>query len=235
VGPAVTELGCIPLMYSQTGFRSEDYAETFPGHMLFNQTHAWQNPQKTIAPDDEKSWAFPWGKAATLWTYDYTDPGFLDHLREVYANFARGGIKGLMFDYPASGWAAGGGMEDGASTTAAAYRTIFRLPQELLGPDSYIHERNMERGSDVSLGVVASQRTENDTDLISPSVVTRCGLRWYKNRVVVNYDTDSKNLLKAAARSRDELRSLLTMCYTTTGRLLLANSFTRLHRKFSTT
>jgi hypothetical protein len=227
-GQAVTEYGCIPLIYSQTGFRSEDYAEAFPEHMLFNKTHAWQDPNKTIAPDDEKRWAFPWGKAASLWSYDYTDSGFLAHLREVYANFASGGIKGLMFDYPASGWAAGGGMEDKSSTTAAAFRTIFRLPHELLGPQSYVHERNMERGSDVALGVIASQRTENDMDHISPSTVSRSGLRWYKNRVVVNYDADSKNLVKAAARSRDELRSLLTMSYTVTGRLLLANSFTQL-------
>ena len=81
----------------------------------------------------------------------------------------------------------------------------------------------MERGSDVTLGVIASQRTENDSAHINRNVVTRCGLRWYKNRVVVNYDTDSKNLLRA--KSRDELRSLLTMSYTVTGRLLLANSF----------
>lgn len=227
-GQAVTGLGCIPLMYCQTGFRSEDYAEAFPEHMLFNKTHAWQDPAKTIAPDNERAWAFPWGKAASLWTYDYTDPGFLKHLHDVYGNYSGGGIKGLMFDYPASGWASGGGMEDASSTTAAAFRTIFRLPHELLGPQSYVHERNMVRGSDVTLGVIASQRTENDTDRINASVVSRCGLRWYKNRVVVNYDTDSKNLLKAAGRSRDELRSLLTMSYTVTGRLLLANSFTQM-------
>lgn len=225
-GRAVTELGCIPLMYCQTGFRSEDYAETFPEHMLFNKTHAWQDPARTIPPDDEKRWAFPWGKAVSLWTYDYTDPGFLKHLDDVYANYAGGGIKGLMFDYPASGWASGGGMEDASSTTAAAFRRIFRLPHEALGPESYVHERNMQRGSDVTLGVIASQRTENDSNHIDRNVVTRCGLRWYKNRVVVNYDTDSKNLLRV--KSRDELRSLLTMVYTATGRLLLANSFTQL-------
>ncbi len=117
-------------------------------------------------------------------------------------------------------------MEDASTTTAAAFRTIFRLPQEALGPDSYVHERNMVRGSDVTLGVIASQRTENDSARIDPGIVTRCALRWYKNRVVVNYDTDSKNLLRV--KSRDELRSLLTMVYTVTGRLLLANSFTQL-------
>ncbi len=225
-GRAVTGFGCIPLMYCQTGFRSEDYAETFPQHMLFNKTHAWQDPARIIPPGDEKRWAFPWGKAVSLWSYDYTDPGFLGHLDDVYTSYAAGGIKGLMFDYPASGWASGGGMEDASSTTAAAFRRIFRLPHEALGPESYVHERNMQRGSDVTLGVIASQRTENDSNHIDRNVVTRCGLRWYKNRVVVNYDTDSKNLLRG--KSRDELRSLLTMIYTVTGRLLLANSFTQL-------
>jgi len=225
-GKAVTERGGIPLIYFQTSFRSEDYAEAFPGHMLFNKTRAWKNPSRTIPPDNESFWASPWARRSYLWSYDYTDPGFIQHLRRVYANLRSGGIKGLMFDYPASGWASGGGMEDLYSTTAAAYRNIFRLAYEGLGPDCWIHERNMERGSDITLGLVASQRTENDTDRISPGVVTRCGLRWYKNRIVINYDTDSKNLLRA--RSRDGIRSLLTMSYVTTGRLLLANSFSQL-------
>ena len=85
----------------------------------------------------------------------------------------------------------------------------------------------MERGSDITLGLVASQRTENDTDRVSPQVITRCGLRWYKNRVVVNYDTDSKNIYRLR-NNRDAVRSLLTMSYVTTGRLLLANSFAQL-------
>ena len=68
-----------------------------------------------------------------------------------------------------------------------------------LGPGAYVHERNMERGSDVSLGVVASMRTENDTDAMDGATVTRCGLRWYKNRVLVNQDTDSKNLVRLQA------------------------------------
>jgi len=44
---------------------------------------------------------------------------------------------------------------------------------------------------------------------------------------VVNYDTDSKNLYRLR-ENRDAVRSLLTMSYVTTGRLLLANSFTQL-------
>lgn len=226
-GKAITERGGIPLTYCQTGFRSEDYAHTFPEHMLFNSATAWKHPSYERPLDDDNFWGNAWTKSFHVWSFDYTDPGFVKHVQEVYANFRKGGIKGLMFDYPARGWASGGGMEDPYATTARAYRDIFRLAREGLGDDCYLHERNMERGSDITLGLVASQRTENDTDRISPGVVTRCGLRWYKNRVVVNYDTDSKNIYRMR-EDRDAVRGVLTMSYVTTGRLLLANSFRQL-------
>jgi hypothetical protein len=226
-GKAITERGGIPLTYCQTGFRSEDYCHTFPEHMLFNSATAWMHESYKRPLDDDEFWGNAWRKSFRVWSYDYTDPGFVKHMREVYAAYRSGGIKGLMFDYPARGWASGGGMEDEYATTARAYRDIFRLAREGLGSECYLHERNMERGSDITLGLVASQRTENDTDRITPQVVTRCGLRWYKNRVVVNYDTDSKNIYRLR-ENRDVVRSLLTMSYVTTGRLLLANSFTQL-------
>ena len=226
-GKAITERGGIPLTYGQTGFRSEDYAHQFPEHMLFNHSTAWMHPSYERPLDDEEFWGNAWLKSFRVWSYDYTDPGFVAHVKQGYAAYRSGGIKGLMFDYPARGWASGGGMEDKYATTARAYRDIFRLAREGLGEDCYLHERNMERGSDITLGLVASQRTENDTDRVSPQVITRCGLRWYKNRVVVNYDTDSKNIYRLRD-NRDAVRSLLTMAYVTTGRLLLANSFTQL-------
>jgi len=226
-GKAITERGGIPLTYSQTGFRSEDYAHTFPEHMLFNKSIAWMNESRTWPVDDEEFWGNAWKKSFNVWSYDYTDPGFVKHVKEVYANFRSGGIKGLMFDYPARGWAYGGGMEDKYSTTASAYRNIFQLAKDGLGPEHYIHERNLERGTDITLGVVSSMRTENDTSRIDAGVVTRCGLRWYKNRVVVNYDADGKNIYKLRDNP-DAVRSLMTMSYVTTGRLLLANSFAQL-------
>ncbi len=226
-GKAVTQRGGIPLTYCQTGFRSEDYAHQFPEHMLFNNSTAWMRDSYKRPLDDNEFWGNAWLKSFRVWSYDYTDSAFVKHMQQVYASYKSGGIKGLMFDYPARGWAAGGGMEDKYATTARAYRDIFRLANEGLGEPCYVHERNMERGSDITLGLVASQRTENDTDRVSPQVITRCGLRWYKNRVVVNYDTDSKNIYRLRD-NRDAVRSLLTMSYVTTGRLLLANSFTQL-------
>ncbi|MBT8044703.1 MAG: hypothetical protein KJO79_07110, partial [Verrucomicrobiae bacterium] len=206
---------------------SEDYVKKFPGHMLFNKQYAWKGQPVDTEGEIFTTWQKTWTRnGRVVWGYDFTDPDFLTHMRDVYTNLKNGGVKGLMFDYPASGWARAGGMEDDYSTTAAAYRTIFRLPHEILGPESYVHERNMERGTDVTLGVVASMRTENDTDSMDGVTVTRCGLRWYKNRVLVNFDTDSKNLLELEA-NRDHVRSVLTMSYVTTGRLLLANSFSQ--------
>lgn len=224
-GQAVTELGSIPLTYFQTSYRSEDYAKEFPEHMLFDTRYAWKGGPVDTDSEMFTTWQKTWTRnGRVVWGYDFTDPEFLAHMQEVYNNLKIGGVKGLMFDYPASGWAKAGGMEDDYSTTAAAYRTIFRLPHEILGPESYVHERNMERGTDISFGLVASMRTENDTDSLDGATVTRCGLRWYKNRVLVNFDTDSKNLLELED-NRDHVRAVLTMCYVTSGRLLLANSF----------
>jgi len=224
-GKAVTELGGIPLTYFQTSYRSEDYAKEFPGHMLFNKTYAWKNGEEDTEGEIFTTWNKTWTRnGSVVWGYDYTDPEFLDHLTEVYSNMKKGNLKGLMFDYPSSGWAEKGGMEDKYSTTAAAYRNIFKYASEGLGPDAYIHERNMVRGTDITIGLVASMRTENDTDMMDSTTVTRCGLRWYKNRVLINQDTDSKNIVRLQG-DRDKVRSILTMSYVVTGRLLLANSF----------
>ncbi len=224
-GNAVTELGGIPLTYFQTGYRSEDYAKQFPGHMLFNKTYAWKGEKADTTGEIFTKWENTWTRnGRVVWGYDYTDPEFLSHLTDVYRNLKKGNIKGLMFDYPESGWAKNGGMEDKYSTAAAAYRNIYRYANEGLGPEAYVDERNMVSGSDVSIGHVASMRTENDTDEMDSVTVTRCGLRWYKNRVLTNMDTDSKSIVRYED-NRDKVRSILTMAYVVTGRFLLANSF----------
>lgn len=211
---AIVDKGGIPLLYVQTGKRSQDYADTYPTQMLFNQSNAY-------VPDF--SWTVK-GKGG----YDFTDTDFTRHMQDVYANFRKGGLKGLMFDYTNTGWAWYGGMDDSYSTATAAYRKIFSLAREGMGDDAYIHERCLERGSDMTLGLVSSQRIWGDTDDVTPEMVSRGGSRWYKNRVVVSYDMDAKNLLKAKpADNPDGRRKLLTMAYVASGRLLLANSFAR--------
>ena len=211
---AVIERGGIPLTYFQTGRRSDDYAAAFPEHMLFNG-------QDAKIPDQD--WMIK-GKVG----YDFTDPGFLAHMKEVYKNLADGGVQGLMYDYPYTGWAQYGGMEDAFSTTASAYRTVFQLARTGLGPHAFLDERNLDHGSDITLGIVSSQRIWGDTDKVSPLMITKGALRWYKNRKVVSYDMDAKNLLKVQPANTDGVRKLLTLMYTTCGRFLMANSFDRL-------
>lgn len=215
---AIRKLGGLPFTYFQTAVRSKDYAEAYPEHMLFNESFHEVN-------------TFDWlNKSYT--TYDFTDEGFLAHMRGVYENLHNAGLAGMMFDYPYTGWPIYGGMDDKYSTAAGAYRTIFKLAHDGLGENSYVHERNLVYGSDIALGYVSSQRTWGDTDIITPEMVTRSGLRWYKNRVVVNFDMDAKNLLKAQPGDSDDgINKLLTMSYVTASRLLLANSFGTLSPK----
>jgi hypothetical protein len=217
---AILNLGGIPLTYFQTNRRSEDYALKHPGHMLFNSP---LHPKK-----GESMPQFKWDGSEMV-GYDFTDPGFINHMKNVYRNLKSGGVKGLMFDYPYTGWIeTEGGFEDKYATTASAYRNIFKLAYEGLGEESYIQERDNARGSDVSLGLITSERASRDTDIITPELITRCGLRWYKNRVVVNYDMDAKNPFHCKPDNLDGIRSMFTMAYVVSGRLLLGCSFSKM-------
>lgn len=220
-GQAVIERGGIPLTYSQTGCNSRDFIAAHPDWYLFNDTKRLFNEDGSLT----------YIKGAL----DYTDPGFQAHLRKVYEHMRDGGLAGLMFDYPENLFRQDGGFEDQYATAAAAYRTIFELPKTILGPNSYIDERNcwaMPNGrgcfSDVTAGVVDSQRVWGDTDVATPEMYSRCGHRWYKNRVIFTYDMDSKNLFKTAPNNRDGLRQLLTMVYTVAPRFVLASSFSKM-------
>ncbi len=221
-GESVTTRGGIPLLYVQTARRSEDYCLEYPGHLLFNSPFV----RFTRQPEGREIWWY--GEAMPLWGYDFTDPGFIRHMREVYVNFKNGGIRGLMYDYPSTGWAFDGGFEDKYATTASAYRNIFKLAYEGLGDNCLLDERNLGRGSDVTLGLVASQRVWGDTDRINPAMLTRCGLRWYKNRVDVSYDMDAKNPFHCVPDNLDGVRSMFTMAYVVSGRLLLGASFSKM-------
>ena len=213
---AVNDLGGIPLTYFQTSAVSEDYVKQYPEHTLFNEGNC-------------RKGEFLNGAYQSTIGYDFTDPGFQEHMREVYRNLREGGVRGLMFDYPGTAWDEEGGFEDDYATTALNYINAFRLAKEGMGKDSYIDERGIETGLDVTLGWVDSQRTEDDTADMPPEMISKIGLRWYKNRVVTNYDMDSKDLMRA--QSADELHTLVTMAYAVSGRLLLANGFENLSKE----
>jgi hypothetical protein len=200
-GDAIKRLGGIPFMYSRSGWRTEEFCIQYPEYMLYNNSSRG---------------------------YDFTDPGFIKHMENVYANWREGNIKGMMFDYPGTAWAADGGFEDEYATAASAFRNMFKLASDGLGPDSYIQENKLSRGSDITLGVVESQRTAGDADKIDPISVSRDGYRWYKNRVVINYDKDAKNPNHANPLNRDGWRTMYTISYVTGGRFLLGLSFSKL-------
>lgn len=236
--------GGIPITYFQGTRRSEDYAKEHPDHMLFNTVRKVMNqPERlrykvTPGPEYGDTNQFElsggyyshWWTDKMVWSYDLTDPGFVQHMQDVYRNLHDAGIAGIMYDYPdLTGWAYEGGFEDKNATTAHAYREIYRLAYEGLGDKCYLDERNLLRGSDITLGLVASQRVWADTDIITPEMVTRCGLRWYKNRVVVNYDMDAKDPVNVAPlENRDGNKAMLTMCYVTSGRFLMGRGFAQL-------
>ncbi|MCX6877396.1 MAG: hypothetical protein NTW21_26840 [Verrucomicrobia bacterium] len=208
---ALQERDGIPFTYFQVGLPSDDYARAFPGHMLFNDISRLQVKHPHHQP---------------LVTYDYTDPDFQQHVLATWQRLKMDGMQGIKFDYPETGWQPGGGFENQHATTAFAYREVFRLCREGLGPDAFIHERNLgETGRpllDVTAGLVDMQRVWGDSNDYVPEMVSTCGLRWYKNRVVFGYYPDSKAVHN---RTPEVRQSLLTMVFLTSGRVELATSF----------
>lgn len=236
---AILSKGGIPITYVQSARRSEDFAKLHPEWMLFNDSYRMYGSNPTIVLMQESSYPNPrsaqhgtrqWWSDRQLWGYDFTDPGFIAHMKKVYANLKDAGIKGLFFDYPeVTAWAYEGGFEDKYATTAWAYRNMFQLAKDGLEKGALLQERNMTRGSDVTLGTIASQRVWADADSISAEMVSYGGLRWYKNRVVINYDMDSKDPRKAMPKeNKDGSRSMYTMTYVASSRFLLARSFSEL-------
>jgi hypothetical protein len=232
----IVKRGGIPMTYFQTNRRSEDFVTMHPDYMLFNDPHRISPEHtdrlrhNTQAGEELNAYYRQWWSETDMLGYDFTDPGFVQHMKEVYARLNKAGIKGIMYDYPeATGWVFAGGFEDKHATTAFAYRRIFELAFSGLGEDAYLDERMLGRGADVASGLIASQRIWGDNDVFVPEMVTRSGLRWYKNRVIVNYDLDAKDPFKAKpAYNNDGLRTLMTMAYVVSGRFLLARSFYQL-------
>ncbi len=165
---------------------------------------------------------------------DYSLPEVQAYVKKRFRAL-RGHIDGLMVDYCDECWdneIVKGSFFDAHMTGVAFYRQFFRLVKDGLGPDSWLHERCvMHPNNDLTLGITDSQRTSGDTDKVSPDMVSRSGLRWYKNRVVINYDMDSKELNNAwkaggwNGSDRDGRRMLLTVAYVAASRLVTANSF----------
>ena len=232
----IIKRGGIPMTYFQTNRRSEDFVKLHPDFMLFNDPYKLSPEHNDRLKHNSEygselgSYFRQWWAENDMFGYDFTDTAFINHMRKVYTNLRDAGIKGIMYDYPeATGWAYAGGFDDRHTTTAKAYRTIFSLAAEGLDSDAYIDERMLGRGTDVACGLTASQRIWGDNDIFTPEMVTRSGLRWYKNRVIVSYDLDAKDPLKAKPlQNYDGLKTLMTMAYVISGRFLMARGFYQL-------
>ena len=153
---------------------------------------------------------------------DYSKPEAQTHILERFGAL-RGHIDGVMVDYADQLWFSllyGRSPDRRLATstfeniragnkgpivqpadpkmTATAFYRFFSLLREGLGPTAWIHERNLEQpNNNITLGIVDSQRTVLDSDKISPGIITRSGLRWYKNRTVIAYDMDAKDITRA--------------------------------------
>lgn len=230
---AIIDKGGYPFTYMQSGRRSEDFVKLHPDWMLFNDPYKIVvGPQRILQELSYPSgyaqtYAGTWWSDKQLWSYDFTDTGFIKHMQKVYANLKHAGIKGIFYDYPeATAWDFEGGFDNKYATTAWAYRNMFQLAVDGLGKDAMLQERNVTRGSDITLGLTSSQRVWADASYFLPEMASRCGLRWYKNRVVINYDMDTKDPENCYPKeNNDGSRCMLTMCYVTGGRFLLGTSF----------
>lgn len=210
----------VPYIYMQLGMPSDDFARAHPEYMLFNDASEVDR-QSRSAPENRKH-----RHHMPFVTYDYTDNGFSAHFVKVWSAIRQAGVKGVKIDYPETAWRPEGGFDDRYASTCSAYRRAFELMREAMGPDGLIDERNLGESSrpclDVTAGIVDTQRTWGDSNKFVPEMVSRSGLRWYKNRVVFNYYSDTKAVHGLSA---GRLQSLVTMNFLTSGRLDLATSF----------
>ncbi|HET6382773.1 MAG TPA: hypothetical protein VFJ58_05220 [Armatimonadota bacterium] len=78
--------------------------------------------------------------------------------------------------------------------------------------------------SDMTAGIVDSQRVWGDNNSFQPGMVAKCALRWYKYRTLYSYDMDAKSLFAAPyapgrrALSARRRQAILTMLHATAGR-----------------
>ncbi len=210
----------IPYIYMQLGMPSDDFVRKHPQYMLFN------DGSEVDKRTPDRKWRHKHPHHQPYVTYDYTDKEFSKHFVKVWSRLRKDGIRGVKVDYPATAWRPEGGFDDRYATCNGAYHRAFALLREAMGKDGLIDERNMGESSrpclDVTAGLVDTQRTWSDSNKFIPAMISKSGLRWYKNRTVFNYYSDTKAVHN---QTREVLQSLITMNFLTSGRLDLATSF----------
>ena len=213
----IRELGGIPFTYIQSNMPSNDFAARHPEWMLGNDISRLHAEHRHHQP---------------FVRFDFTDPGFQNHVLGTWQHLRAGGLVGIKFDYPETAWIPQGGFEDKTFSTTNAYRKVFELCREGLGDQAFIHERNLgESGApclDVTAGIVDLQRVWADSSHFEPEMASRIGLRWYKNRSVFGYYPDGKSFRNM---DTDQRRTMLTQIGLISGRLELGTSFGRMTRE----
>ncbi|MCF7957230.1 MAG: sialate O-acetylesterase, partial [Phycisphaerae bacterium] len=219
-GKKMNSMNGVPYIYMQLGMPSDDFVRQYPQYMLFN------DGSEVDKRTPNTNWRNKHPHHQPYVTYDYTDKEYSKHFVKVWSKLRKDGIRGVKVDYPATAWRPEGGFDDRYATTNSAYRRAFTLLREAMGKDGLIDERNLGESSrpclDVTAGLVDTQRTWGDSNEFVPEMVSKSGLRWYKNRTVFNYYSDTKGVHN---QSKGLLQSLITMNFLTSGRLDLATSF----------
>jgi len=210
----------IAYIYMQLGMPSDDFVRQFPEYMLFNDNSEIDRHTPGLKNGKKHPHHQPYV------TFDYTDKGFSEHFVNAWSKLHRDGIQGVKVDYPGSAWRPEGGFDDRYATCNSAYRRAFELLRKGMSKEGLIDERNLgESGRpclDMTAGVIDTQRVWSDSNKFMPEMISRSGLRWYKNRTVFNYYSDTKAVHGLPKRI---LESLITMNFITSGRLDLATSF----------
>lgn len=219
----VKSMGGKVFTYIQTLMPSNDFALAHPDWML--------NDDISLLYEDHPH-------ARAFIRYDYTNPDFQNYTLQMWRRLKKDGVVGIKFDYPESGWARDGGFDDRTYTTVSAYRKIFELCREGLGPDAYIHERIMgfaQAGvprTDCNVGVVDLQRVWPDASHFEPEMSSRIGLRWYKQGVAFRYYPDVKSFYyKGVALDQMQRRTFLTLVGLLSGRIELGTNFGNLTKE----
>ena len=229
---AINRRGGVAITYSQASIPSLDFAQEHPEFLIHNDNSLAFTPY---------FWPFP------MVGYDYSDPGFQQHFLNAWKKIGDAGIHGVKIDYPASSWETQGGFEDRSYTTTRAYRKQFELLRQGLGPEATLHEQilggndpdNPTPITDATAGVVDLQRVWRDSSHIEPEMVSRIGLRWYKNRKVYSYYEDTKNFYqpykvvgdKVEILPLEERQTILTLSGFLSGKLDLATSYTMMSQE----
>ncbi len=207
---AMHAIGAEGGLYMQPTFRSDDYCHAHPEHMLFNKEE----------------------NAA-----DYTDPAFLQHMREVYATIRDAGVIAMFYDYTMlvrgdiradiNALLEKGGFDDPYATSVSAYRNIFKIAKDVVGRRFMITENTWNySGQELATGVIDAQRSKMDNVGMNPEVVKSGVRQWYRNKVTKLIDPDVKNFTTADADIRRKEISLMGLLF---GKTMLGSSISRYH------